>query len=443
MKVNFGYYSLRGLNNYYPINISGMFNIGVIIGNIFCKNKKNIKVLIGKDTRISCKYIQCSIIAGLNYSGVSYIRLIGIAPTPIISFFTYIRKEFDLGIMISASHNQYNYNGLKIFSNLIKDPMKIVKKEIFKYKNKNIPPYKGGNIKISNFSNKKKRYLDFCKKTVNNIDLNNIKIAVDYANGSSCKLVPNLLKDLGAKVISIGCNPNGRNINFKCGSVNIEYLKSVVLKNKVNLGIAYDGDGDRIIMVDHLGNIINGDQIAYILVKDRIKNNSFSGGVVGTVMSNTGLKLALKKLNIPFVRTQVGDSYILKKMKEKNWSVGEESSGHIILSDIAPTGDGIIVGLQILNCMVRNNSSLNYLCKDIKLMPQLIKNIYCVNVKDKVFNNLKRTVEKIKLKIKGGRIFLHKSSTEPYIRVMVEGKIFSQVFYFIDYLTKKIKLMIN
>ena len=267
------------------------------------------------------------------------------------------------------------------------------------------------------------RYIEFCKGTFpTHLSLAGYKIVVDCAHGATYLIAPNVMRELGAEVIEIGTKPDGLNINEHCGATDIKALQAKVLEVKADIGLAYDGDGDRIMMVDHLGNPVDGDQILFIIAREMLYSGKLSGGVVGTLMSNMRLELALKKLNIPFVRAKVGDRYVLEKMQENNWLLGGENSGHIIIADRNTTGDGIIASLAVLTAMVQHKLSLNELARDVQLFPQVLINVRFAGGANPLESEaVKSVATEVEKRLAGtGRILLRKSGTEPLIRVMVE-----------------------
>ena len=275
------------------------------------------------------------------------------------------------------------------------------------------------------------RYIEFCKGTFpNELSLNGLKVVVDCANGATYHIAPNVLRELGATVIAIGCEPNGVNINEEVGATDVRALQARVLAEKADVGIALDGDGDRVIMVDHQGHKVDGDQIMYIIAREALRQGQLRGGVVGTLMSNMGLEVALKQLGIPFARAKVGDRYVLEKMQEKGWRIGAENSGHVILLDKTTTGDGIVAGLQVVAAMVRNHMSLHDLCSGMKMFPQVLVNVRYTDGKSNPLES--DAVKTAALEAEAamgnrGRVLLRKSGTEPLIRVMVEGEDEAQV----------------
>jgi len=322
--------------------------------------------------------LQYSLEFGILSKGFSTI-LVGCIPTPAIAYLT---KHLDAsaGIMISGSHNPFYDNGIKIF---FKNGTKLTQeKEYTIEKQLNNDLYNSSYAKNFGISNKVnnavKKYITFCKNTFpRNINLSKLTIVLDCAYGSTYNVAPKIFEDLGAKVITTSIHPNGVNINKNSGSTNVFKLKQLVILKKADIGLAFDGDGDRVIMIDHLGNEINGDQIIYIIAQEYLRNNQLKGGVVGNLMTNMGVVAGLKKLGIPFCAVKkIGDRYIYEKIKEKKWMLGAEQSGHVILLDKHSTGDGIIASLQVLLSMIRNNTSLYFLCNQIKLFPQILLNVF-------------------------------------------------------------------
>ena len=277
--------------------------------------------------------------------------------------------------------------------------------------------------KASRISDAAGRYIEFCKSTFPaHLGLDGYKIVVDCANGATYHIAPNVLRELGAEVIEIGTDPNGININEKCGATDVKALQEKVLETKADVGLAYDGDGDRIMMVDHLGNKVDGDQILFIIAREALRSGQLKGGVVGTLMSNMSLEIALKMLGVPFVRANVGDRYVLEKMVEHNWTLGGENSGHIIIADKNTTGDGIIASLAVLSAMVQHRLSLNELASAVKLFPQVLINVRFAGGDNPLESEtVKAVAADVEKRLEGkGRILLRKSGTEPLIRVMVE-----------------------
>ena len=424
-KKYFGTDGIRGRVNDTKINGDMFFKFGLAAGTYF-KNLKKIKqtAVIAKDTRLSGYTLEPALVSGLASAGM-HVFTLGPLPTNGLAMLTK-KMRANLGIMITASHNPYYDNGLKLFG---PDGLKLsdkIEKKIEKLidakinNNLSLPENLG---RVKRLENATDRYLNILKKNFpKSFSLKGTKIAIDCANGAGYKSAPKLFRSLGAKVYNIGVNPNGLNINQKCGSTFPQKIKSLVSRKKVNLGISLDGDADRIIVCDENSKIINGDQIIAMLAKRWKKKKILKGGVIGTLMSNYGLENFFKENKIKFVRANVGDRYVKEKMQIKKFNLGGEQSGHIILGKFATTGDGLLVALEILFSM-RKGKKASELFKNFIPTPQVLKNIY---VKDKnIINSVKckSAIKKsTKLLGKDGRILVRKSGTEPKIRIMVETK---------------------
>ncbi|AFP85875.1 phosphoglucosamine mutase [secondary endosymbiont of Heteropsylla cubana] len=436
----FGTDGIRGRVGKIPITPDVILKLGWAAGKVLSHHGSR-KIIIGKDTRISGYMLESALDAGLAAAGLSA-AFTGPMPTPAIAYLTRTLRA-EAGIVISASHNPFYDNGIKFFStNGTKLPDKVeeaIELELAKPLNCVEPTELG---KASRIIDAEERYIEFCKGTFpSNLSLKKLKIVVDCANGATYQIAPRILRELGATIVTLGCCPDGLNINQKCGTTNIKILQSTVIAEKADLGIAYDGDGDRIIMVDHRGNKVDGDQILYIITKEKLRQGQLSGGVVGTLMSNIGLERELKTLGIPFIRTRVGDRYVLEKMKEKNWYIGAENSGHVILLDKTTTGDGIIVGLQVLSAIVINHMNLHDLCSNMRLLPQALINVPYEGsynpINSKHFTKTRKAIEN---QLGGcGRVLLRKSGTEPLIRIMVEGEDIRQVNHLAHHLANSIQ----
>ncbi len=427
-KIYFGTDGIRGKSGTFPIIPEIIFKIGISISQTLKKKyKSKIKILIGKDTRYSCNMIEKFLIKGLILNKIKIYNL-KIIPTPIISYL--IQKfNFKIGIMISASHNSNIYNGIKIIINNKKKITynfeQIIEKKTNKLINKKIffiPKFKYKKKKTNYLIN---NYIKFCTNYIykNNLFLNKFKILIDCANGSICNILTKIFKKTNIKLLLINNKPNGNNINKNSGTNYINKTKKQILNYKINLGIICDGDGDRIILIDHLGKIINGDKILYIISSYLKKKKQFKNqGVIGTILSNSNLKKSLKKINIPFIRTKVGYKNIIKKLYENNWNIGGEPCGHIILLNKNIISDPILIGLKILNIIKEKKTTLNELSKKIKLIPQ--KKI-SININNKNYKNILILKKKIinffkKKKEKNDKIIIHKSGTEPLLKIMIE-----------------------
>ena len=418
----FGTDGIRGKVGEYPITPDFALKLGWAAGRILAKDGVK-KVLIGKDTRISGYMLESALEAGFASAGVAT-AFTGPMPTPAIAYLTRTFRA-DAGVVISASHNPFYDNGIKFFSTEGKKLDDAIELEIEAQLEKEIDCVESIQLgRASRITDAAGRYIEFCKSTFDHdLSLASLKIVVDCANGATYHIAPKVLRELGADVIKIGCDPDGVNINDNCGATDIRALAKCVIDEKADLGFALDGDGDRIIMVDHKGSKIDGDLIIYIIAREALRQGQLKGGVVGTLMSNMGLEIALKNLGIQFVRAKVGDRYVLEKMLEKNWRLGAENSGHVLLLDKTTTGDGIIAGLQVLAAMVRNNMSLADLCSGMTMMPQVLINVRFAEKHDPLTNpDVKLAIEQAEKQLGiHGRVLIRKSGTEPLIRVMVEG----------------------
>ncbi|PHM62170.1 phosphoglucosamine mutase [Xenorhabdus ishibashii] len=424
----FGTDGIRGRVGNTPITPDFVLKLGWAAGKVLARHGSR-KIIIGKDTRISGYMLESALEAGLAAAGLSA-SFTGPMPTPAVAYLTRTFRA-EAGIVISASHNPYYDNGIKFFSidgtKLPDDVEEAIEAEM----EKPLTCVESAELGRANrIVDAAGRYIEFCKGTFpSEQNLNGLKVVLDCANGATYHIAPNVLRELGAEVIAIGCEPNGININEECGATDVRLLQQRVLEEQAHVGLAFDGDGDRIIMVDHLGQKVDGDQILYIIAREALRQGQLRGGAVGTLMSNMGLELALKQLGIPFERAKVGDRYVLEKLQEKGWRLGAENSGHVILLDKTTTGDGIVAGLQVLSAMVRNNMSLHDLCSGMKLLPQILVNVRFAGNDDPLQSeSVLETVKSVETELNGrGRVLLRKSGTEPLIRVMVEGEDEEQV----------------
>jgi phosphoglucosamine mutase len=424
----FGTDGIRGKVGEAPITPDFVLKLGWAAGKVLARHGSR-KVLIGKDTRISGYMLESALEAGLAAAGLSA-AFTGPMPTPAIAYLTRTFRA-EAGIVISASHNPFDDNGIKFFSAEGTKLPDEVEEAIELEMEKPITCVESAELgRASRIVDAAGRYIEFCKGTFpSELSLNGLKIVVDCANGATYHIAPNVLRELGATVIAIATQPDGMNINKECGATDLRMLQQRVLAEKADLGLAYDGDGDRIMMVDHLGNKVDGDQILYIIAREGLRQGQLRGGVVGTLMSNMGLELALKQLGIPFVRAKVGDRYVLEKMREKGWRLGAENSGHVILLDKTTTGDGIVASLQVLTAIVQNHMSLHDLCSGMKMLPQVLVNVRFSGDSDPLQSDAVKaaSAEVEKILAGRGRVLLRKSGTEPLIRVMVEGEDEAQV----------------
>ena len=417
----FGTDGVRGKVGTYPITPDFALKLGWAAGKVLASQGSRT-VLIGKDTRISGYMLESALEAGLAAAGLTA-AFTGPMPTPAVAYLTRTFR-LEAGIVISASHNPYYDNGIKFFSSQGTKLPDDIEEAIEAMLDQPMDCVESADLgKASRISDAAGRYIEFCKSTFPpHLGLDGYKIVVDCANGATYHIAPNVLRELGAEVIEIGTDPNGININEKCGATDVKALQEKVLETKADVGLAYDGDGDRIMMVDHLGNKVDGDQILFIIAREALRSGQLKGGVVGTLMSNMSLEIALKMLGVPFVRANVGDRYVLEKMVEHGWTLGGENSGHIIIADKNTTGDGIIASLAVLSAMVQHRLSLNELASAVKLFPQVLINVRFAGGANPLESEaVKAVAADVEKRLEGkGRILLRKSGTEPLIRVMVE-----------------------
>lgn len=424
-KQYFGTDGIRGAVGTTPITPDFMLKLGWAAGTVFAKkgDGRN-KILIGKDTRISGYMFEAALEAGVTAAGVD-INLLGPMPTPAIAYLTRTLRA-QAGIVISASHNSFQDNGIKFFAgdgSKLPDDIEFAIEEQLSKTVSTVSPQSLG--KASRVTDAAGRYIEFCKSTVgSSLKFNGLKIVVDCAHGSTYHIAPSVFEELGASVQAIGVSPDGLNINADSGSTSPQKLAETVVAEQADMGIAFDGDGDRVVMVDHLGNIVDGDEIIYVIAKDRRRRNIDFGGVVGTSMSNLGLEQALGSLDIPFARSAVGDRYVMRELLERGWNLGGESSGHIICLDKTTTGDGIISALQALSAISSGENSLSDLLSGLNKYPQSMVNVRISSSANVPENEkVKQAVTAVESKLGSkGRVLLRPSGTEPVVRVMVEGE---------------------
>lgn len=418
----FGTDGIRGHVGLSNINPEFVLKLGWAIGRVLVNGHRK-KVVIGKDTRISGYMLESALEAGLSAAGVD-VALLGPMPTPAIAYLTQTLRA-NAGIVISASHNLFEDNGIKFFSaegGKLPDSVELEIEAELEKQMQTVPSEQLG--KATRINDASGRYIEFCKSTIPSLTrLSGLKIVVDCANGATYHIAPNVFAELGAKVIAIGSRPDGFNINQDCGSTSPQTLQETVLSTNADIGVGLDGDGDRVILVDSTGNLVDGDQILYIISKDRHQRGLLNGGVVGTQMSNYGLEMALMDLGIPFLRSKVGDRYVIEALKKNNWKIGGETSGHIVCLDKTTTGDGIVAALQVLSIMVKQGRALQQLTQGIKLLPQSLVNLKTPYASILAQNKqVIQLVESVEASLHGaGRVLLRPSGTEPLLRVMVEG----------------------
>jgi len=420
----FGTDGIRGKVGDAPITADFVLKLGWAAGKVLANGLNRRLVVIGKDTRISGYMFESALQAGLSSAGVD-VRLLGPMPTPAIAYLTRTLHA-QAGIVISASHNPYYDNGIKFFSGQgakLPDNVELaIEAELDKPMHTVDSALLGKAERVVDAGG---RYIEFCKSTVpTGLELRGLKIVVDCANGATYQVSPNVFHELGAKVIKIGVSPDGLNINQGCGSTHPEFLQKAVLEHGADIGIALDGDGDRLIMVDDKGEVIDGDELLYIIAESRIPHNGGVTAVVGTSMSNLGLEKALEQLGLKLLRAKVGDRYVLEMMKDHNCKLGGESSGHIICLDKTTTGDGTVSALQVVAAMVERGRSLHELKRGMRKYPQTMINVKTAEKfdfsKSQLVQDAVRDVEATLGE--RGRVLLRASGTEPLIRVMVEGE---------------------
>ena len=420
----FGTDGIRGRVGEYPITADFMLKLGWAAGTVLTRNTKGKKrVLIGKDTRVSGYMFESALEAGLVAAGVD-VDMLGPMPTPAIAYLTRTFRAA-AGIVISASHNPVEDNGIKFFA---ADGYKLpdeVELEIEALMDEPLITNSSHHLgKARRLSDATGRYIEFCKGTLPaGFDLTGLKVVVDCANGATYHAGPRVFKELGAKTIAMGNAPNGFNINEKCGSTHMDGLQQAVVDEQADFGVAFDGDGDRVLFVDGNGEVVDGDELIYIIAQHRRAKGNCRG-VAGTQMSNLGLELALKDLGIPFERTKVGDRYVVEALKANSWELGGEASGHVLCSDLNSTGDGIVAALQVVLALVESGSTLAELKTGMSKFPQTMINVR-LSTKVDISNNqaINDAVAAAETELAGrGRVLLRPSGTEPLIRVMVEGE---------------------
>lgn len=440
MRQYFGTDGIRGRVGESLINPEFVTKLGWAAGKVLAGTGTN-KVLIGKDTRISGYMLESCLEAGLSAAGIN-IGLLGPMPTPAIAYLTKTFRS-EAGIVISASHNPYYDNGIKFFSSngfKLDDDIELAIEQEMTKPMTCVDSDKLG--KATRINDAAGRYIEFCKGSFpSELSLQGLKIVVDCANGATYHIAPNVLRELGANVIELGVSPDGLNINDGVGATDLDLVKKTVLEEQADLGFALDGDGDRIMLVDHKGNVVDGDQIVYIIARDNLKCGTLAGGVVGTLMSNLGLELALTNLGVAFARSKVGDRYVLELLQERGWSVGGEGSGHVLNLNVASTGDGIVSGLQVIKAMLHADMSLYDLARGMEKFPQKLINVRFEPGSNPIeTETVKQAVITAESELaENGRVLLRKSGTEPLIRVMVEAQDETMANTWAEYIATAVK----
>ncbi len=428
-KRYFGTDGIRGRVGQAPITADFVLKLGWAMGRVLARDGQRDLVLIGKDTRLSGYMFESALEAGLSAAGTD-IRLLGPMPTPAIAYLTSTLRA-SAGIVISASHNPHEDNGFKFFS---RDGEKLddaTEAAIEAMLDTELSTVQSGSLgKVARLNDAPGRYIEFCKSSVaRDVRLTGLKLVVDCANGATYQVGPEVFRELGAEVLAIGDRPDGLNINVDCGSTQPAALQRAVLEHQADVGIAFDGDGDRVILVDADGQVVDGDELVFIIARARHQAGALKGPVVGTQMSNLGLEVALQELGLDFLRAKVGDRYVLESLKQGDGLIGGESSGHIICLDRTTTGDGIISALQVLEAMVQTGEPLSRLAGGMQKFPQHMINVPVARRRPlhelpEVQSAVSSTERELGA---AGRVLLRPSGTEPVIRVMVEGRDAEQV----------------
>lgn len=428
-KRYFGTDGIRGRVGSAPITPEFMLKLGWAVGTAF-RHHGSCRVIIGKDTRISGYMFESALEAGLSAAG-AHVQLLGPMPTPAIAYLT---RTFmaDVGIVISASHNPFYDNGIKFFSSVGSKLPDSLELEIERLVDEPMSVVDSAQLgKVSRVEDASGRYIEFCKSSVpTSTSFKGLKLVLDCAHGATYKVAPSVFRELGAEVKVIGASPDGLNINEGVGSTHMAALSKAVLEFGADLGIAFDGDGDRVLMVDHAGNEVDGDELLYIIALDLHERGLLRGGVAGTLMTNLGLELAMKQREIPFVRANVGDRYVMAELRERGWVVGGESSGHIVCLHHTSTGDGIIAALQVLKALQRSGKTLAEVCSGMQKCPQKLINVrYAPGALSPLEQPaVRQAVAEAEARLgDAGRVLLRLSGTEPLVRVMVEGQDAAQV----------------
>lgn len=424
----FGTDGVRGRVGRAPITPDFVLKLGWAVGKVFAQEGGRSSVLIGKDTRISGYMFESALEAGLVAAGVD-VRLLGPMPTPAIAYLTRTFKA-RAGIVISASHNPYYDNGIKFFSaegSKLPDEVELAIEAMLDESMETVESALLG--KVRRIDDAAGRYIEYCKSTVSSgFSLEGMRVVLDCANGATYHVAPSVFAELGAQVTVIGGGPDGLNINAGCGSTSPQELQNRVIADQADLGIAFDGDGDRVLFVDASGELVDGDELLYIIAAEQHRQIGGCKGVAGTLMSNLGFELALKELGIPFGRAKVGDRYVKELMCEQGWQLGGENSGHIICADVSTTGDGIVAALKVLQALSTSGQSLAEMRSGLAKLPQIMKNVRIAQSLNLQSDELLAAVAEVESELgEKGRVLLRPSGTEPLVRVMVEGEHAEQV----------------
>jgi phosphoglucosamine mutase len=418
----FGTDGIRGLTNSEPMTAQTALRVGQAAGTHFLRGEHRHRVVIGKDTRLSGYMMESALIAGFTSVGMDVV-LLGPMPTPAVAMLTTSMRA-DLGVMISASHNPFCDNGIKLFGPdgyKLSDEVERAIEQRLEREPKLAQPELIGRAK--RIDDARGRYVHHAKSTFpDRLRLDGLKVVLDCANGAAYHVAPDALWELGAEVVAMGVTPNGLNINDACGSTHPQALQQRVVEEGADVGLALDGDADRLVIVDEKGQLVDGDQMMALIAFDRQKREQLKGAVVATVMSNLGLERRLAEIGIAMVRTQVGDRYVLEEMRKSGCNVGGEQSGHIILSDYSTTGDGLVAALQVLAALVDSGKTASQVLRQFEPLPQLLKNVRFNGGAPLENAQVKQRIAEAERELEGrGRLLIRKSGTEPLIRVMAEG----------------------
>ena len=420
----FGTDGIRGTVGQAPITPDFVMRLAHAVGRVLRQSEKHPVVLIGKDTRISGYMLESALESGFNSAGVDVV-LLGPVPTPAVAYLTRARRA-SLGVVISASHNPYDDNGIKFFSakgTKLTDDWELAVEKLVDEAPVWVTSAELG--KAKRLDDAAGRYIEFCKSTFSNeFSLKGMRIVVDAAHGAAYQIAPKVFHELGADVIAIGCSPDGLNINKDVGATHPEALVEAVKLHQADYGVALDGDADRLQFVDREGRLYNGDELLYLMVTDRIARDEVVPGVVGTLMTNMAVELAIKAKNIEFIRSKVGDRYVLEVLQEKKWLLGGEGSGHLLALDKHTTGDGLISALQVLQACVATGRTMAELLSDVVLFPQVLINVRLGKDQNWQANTqLSKAIQEVETELgQSGRVLIRASGTEPLVRVMVEAR---------------------
>ncbi|MBU2581725.1 MAG: phosphoglucosamine mutase [Alphaproteobacteria bacterium] len=423
----FGTDGIRGLANKHPMTSEVALKVGMAAGKVFhtADHSHRPRVVIGKDTRLSGYMLEAALMSGFTSVGMD-VFLLGPMPTPAVAMLTRSLRA-DLGVMISASHNRFDDNGIKLFDPdgyKLSDEMELRIEELIDADSDTLLVRADEIGRAKRIESAQERYVEYAKRTLpRNLRFDGLRIVVDCANGAGYRVAPDVLWELGAEVIKIGVEPDGRNINLKCGSTSPEALIEKVREVRADIGVALDGDADRVVIVDEKGHIIDGDQLMAVIAESWLRRGKLAaGGIVATVMSNLGLERYLQGLGLTMARTPVGDRYVVEHMRRHGFNVGGEQSGHIVLSDFTTTGDGLVSALQVLAVAVASQRPVSEVCSRFTPVPQMLKNVRYASGEPLNDSGVKQAIESAKAQLgNSGRLVIRASGTEPVIRVMAEG----------------------